>query len=390
MKKIIIVNNNMNLGGVQKALLDLLWAVQEEYDITLFLFSSTGEYMDKLPQKIKVVSCKSMFQCLGISQNESKSNPVLFLIRGLLAFLTKKWGKQTAMKLILMSQPVLTEKYDCAVSYLQNGGTHSFYGGCNEFVLQKIHADRKITFLHCDYRNCGANNLYNNVMYDQFDGIAACSEGCRKAFLEIFPEKENITMAVTNCHDYDRMIRMSQESPEVYDEDVTNIITVARLSAEKGIERGIGAVAEAVKRGYKACYHIVGDGIEREKLENLVKTLEIEHCVKFYGGTDNPYRYMKNADLLMVTSFHEAAPLVIDEALCLGVPVLSTETTSSQDMVLDRGIGWVCKNDQQSLNKMLVQILEKSEILGQVKERISSMECSNKQAVYEFRKVIEN
>lgn len=82
MKKIIIVNNNMKVGGVQKSLYNLLWGVSEEYDITLYLFSKSGEYIDHLPPNVQVQTCTSLFRFLGISQAESKNRLSDELTRG--------------------------------------------------------------------------------------------------------------------------------------------------------------------------------------------------------------------------------------------------------------------------------------------------------------------
>ena len=72
MKKLLIVNNNMHLGGVQKALVSLLAEIQDQYDITLFLFSAKGPYMAEIPERVKVITAKSLYRCFGISQAEAK------------------------------------------------------------------------------------------------------------------------------------------------------------------------------------------------------------------------------------------------------------------------------------------------------------------------------
>ena len=70
MKKIIIVNNNMKVGGVQKSLYNLLWEIHDQYDVTLLLFKQTGVYADQLPENVKVLECRSLFRLLGVSQGE--------------------------------------------------------------------------------------------------------------------------------------------------------------------------------------------------------------------------------------------------------------------------------------------------------------------------------
>lgn len=112
--------------------------------------------------------------------------------------------------------------------------------------------------------------------------------------------------------------------------------------------------------------------------------------VCFHGEQANPYRYMTHADLLLMSSFHEAAPMVIDEARCLNLPVLTVKTTSSREMVLDTGCGWVCDNDQKALNDCLVAVL--SDRPGLQKRR-SSLRCAvtdNTAAANQFIQMIED
>ena len=68
-----------------------------------------------------------------------------------------------------------------------------------------------------------------------------------------------------------------------------------------------------------------------------------------HGSQLNPYRYMKNAKLLLLPSYHEAAPMVFQEAIALEVPILTTDTTSAMEMVVNQGAGWVCGFDDESI-----------------------------------------
>ena len=124
----------------------------------------------------------------------------------------------------------------------------------------------------------------------------------------------------------------------------------------------------------------------RDELENM--SADMRDNVIFYGEQSNPYRYMKNADLLLLTSHHEAAPMVIDEARILGLPVLTTETTSSKEMVADAGCGWVCDNTQEALNKALSEIVGNREGLKELKEALISRATDNKTALEQFDSLI--
>ncbi len=389
MKKLLIVNNNMQLGGVQKALVSLLHEIKDQYDVTLFLFSPTGPCFSDIPEGIKIVTAKSLYRCFGISQAEAKkAGGILYLLRSIMAVITKFFGRGTAISLADLSQPNLKEHYDVAISYLHSGGRKSFYGGCNEFVLHKVNASKKVTFLHGDYSQCGANHPETNKLYRKFDLVAACSGGCRQSLLSVLPDMEECCVVVPNCHNYEKMIQDSKKDSMQYNNGSVNVLTIARLSAEKGVERGICAVAFAQKNGVDAYYHIVGDGAEREKLKIMCESLGLQGRVKFYGNQENPYRFLPNADLLLIPSYHEAAPLVIDEARCFGVPVLSTKTSSAEDMIIKRDLGWVCDNSQEAINEALANILKELSLLQKKKEKILQTECNNQQAVLAFHSIM--
>lgn len=385
MKKIIIVNNNMKVGGVQKSLYNLLWTLDGQYDVNLLLFSPVGEYMDKLPDNVKVLTCDSLFRLLGVSQAESKEK----LTRGALAALCRIFGRPAVMKLLLASQKMLPDHYDCAISFLQNGRKSNFYGGVQEFVLRRIHADRKVAFLHCDYSRCGANYLENNQLLKEFDHIAACSEGCKEIFCQTVPELAEKCVTVRNCHRYDEIRALAGETPVDYDPAACNVVMVSRLAHEKGIERAIAAVKHCKDNGVSVMLHIVGGGPMRSMLEETAQSAGLSTNVRFYGEQSNPYRYLTNADLFLMTSFHEAAPMVIDEASYLGVPVLTTRTTSSEEMVIRRDCGWVCDNTQQGIDEALLNVAKDAAALREKKAQLQSRSMDNSEAIRQFTALIE-
>ncbi len=388
MKKLLIVNNNMKVGGVQKSLYNLLWALEGRYDVSLLLFSPRGEYLDKLPPEVKLLPCKSLFRYLGLSQGECKRLPDR-LKRGFLAFLSRFLGRPAAIKLLLLSQKRLPEEYDCAISYLHNGNIRSFYGGVQEFVLKKVKSKKKVAFLHCDYRGCGGKHPQNDRILREFDCIAPCSEGCSRAFCRALPELEKRCRTVRNCHRFDEIQALAEEKRVAYDKNKINLLVVARLAHEKGVERAIEALAYAKKEGHCALLHIVGNGAMAEELRALAKALGLEQDVIFYGEQANPYPYMKNADLLLISSYHEAAPLVIEEAACLGLPTLSVETTSSREMVLEEGRGWTCENSREALNAALCRLLEREAFIKEKKQELLGSRADNARALHQFETLVE-
>ncbi len=379
----------MKVGGVQKSLYNLLWSLDEagQYDISLVLFSPVGEYRDKIPPNVKCIYTKSLFRFLGESQQEMRGADILK--RGVLVLLCRVFGRPAVMKLLLASQRMLPEEYDCAISYLHDGRRSSFYGGAQDFVLHRIRASKKIAFLHCDYRNCGGNYAENNCAMESFDRIAACSEGCRRAFIEVLPHLAEKCVTVRNCHRYDEIKSLSLEVSSFNSKERLNVITVARLSHEKGIERAVDAAAYCTSMGIPIALHIIGDGNMWCDLHDRVSRLHLEDKVLFYGEQRNPYPMMAEADLLVLSSYHEAAPMVIEEACCLGLPVLTVETTSSREMVTERGCGWVCDNSQEALNQAMAEVLRNESALNEMKNRVREQQVDNTIALSQFYNLIE-
>ena len=382
MKKLLIVNNNMKVGGVQKSLCNLLWSLNPaEYHVTLLLFSKTGAYLDDLPDTVDVIEETGPFRLFGKSQNEYTGMDAVK--RTCLALICRFFGRDTAVRLMRKRQPTVSG-YDCVISFLNNGPKEVLYGGAQDYVLYCTEADRKVLFLHSDYDRSGSHYPQNDRAVAQFDIIAACSEGCRRAFVAALPDLADRCVAVRNCHRYDTIRAMAQELVTPYSPDAIHAVTVARMTPRKGIDRAIRGVAAAREAGHPLVLHIVGDGPMRHSLQQLAEELAVADAVVFHGEVSNPYPYIKQADLMLLTSYHEAAPMVIEEARCLGVPILSTAIISTKEMVTEAQAGWVCDNDQAAINEMLCRVLADREGLTTVKQRLLTTPMDNRVALMQF------
>ncbi len=375
MKKILFVTNNLETGGVQISLLNLIREIHNDYDVTVCSFYLKENYRALLPDNVKLIGTKSPFRFFGVSQDELKNKPLEFILRFVWGVLIKIFGRTRIIPLMSVFQKTIGE-YNCAVSYLHEGHPKSIYGGCNDFVLRKVRAKKKVAWLHCDFEQCGANNSFSKKIYSQFDKIVACSDGCKDSFVRCMPEFADKCVSIRNCNDYANIIKLAGNGIE-YDKSVFNIVTVARLSKEKGIERAIEAVKYCIDRGLKINYHIVGSGVEELNLKKIVSDYNLDKDIIFYGNQINPYKYMVNADLFMLTSYHEAAPMVFDEAACLGLPVLATRTTSTDEMILKSNAGFVCDNAQSSITKALNEIILDCTSIRSIKQFILRKKYDN-------------
>ena len=386
MKKIIFVINNLETGGVQKSLLNLLNEIHNDYDITLLTFFGNNDMEKQLPSKVKVIKPNGAFRQLGLSAKHTKGKLFLYTERVFWILLTKIFGRSFSLKLMCLFKKK-HNGYDAAVSFIHEANQKSLYGGCNEYVLKMIDAKQKIGWLHCDFERSGANNAVSKKIYKELDTIVACSEGCRRSFIKCMPEYADKAFTVRNCNDYGQIVSLANENVK-YDSDYFNSVTVARLSEEKALERALTAVNNAINAGYKIKYHVVGSGDQKDFLTSKVSELRLEDHVIFYGNKQNPYPYVKAADLFLLTSYHEAAPMVFDESACLGVPVLSTETTSTDEMIISANAGYVCENSQEGINGALLNILSNPQELTKIRDGLKKQSFTNQNSLNTFDKIL--
>ena len=386
MKKILIVNNNLHLGGVQKALVSLLkeLACEPELEITLLLFYPHGVLTNQIPKNVCVMTPSVPFRCWGLTRLDHASF-LLHSLRAMFAAYTHMFGRTRALRFAYPFQKKL-RGYDIAISYLHSGAQNMFYGGCCEFVLRCVEAKKKVVFLHCDYEKIDADCADNTELYCAFDRIAACSGGCRNAFLRVLPQLASRTVVVPNCQDYAMLAEQNIAKPFVH--SPLRIITVARFGKEKGVLRAIRTISRLEERAEALRYDIVGNGIEFAEAKKLVQSLGLEKTVFLHGELSNPYSLMRVSDVLLIPSVSEAAPLVIGEAAALGVPTLTTETSSAREMVEQTGYGWIVENSEDGILHGIKWLLNSLDEIEIKKAFLGALQHNNRIALESFMELI--
>lgn len=119
------------------------------------------------------------------------------------------------------------------------------------------------------------------------------------------------------------------------DGNKVRILVVARLDPIKGLDGFLAAVARLSKHDKDFSVEMVGDGPERHNLEMMVRQLNLEERVTFYGvkSREEVAELMRQADLLALTSYWENQPVVILEALASGLPVLASQVGGIPEVV---------------------------------------------------------
>lgn len=358
MANIIFVISNMNLGGIQKSLLELLRALSKTtHKVSLYCCNPVGPFITEVPENIEIIHPSDYATITDLNAKECRKIGYRFyLLRYLLSAVTKLFGKAMPAKYICWRIGKLENKYDYAISYSQPLHDKQFCGLVNEIVLSCINAKKKITFLHCDFSAYGGNTLLNRNLYEQFDAIAAVSNSVGKVIKKIIPQIATKVFTIRNSFSAIDIINKSIDNPIEYNKIA--IVTVARISSEKGLIRCIPIIRKLHEEGYNFEWHIVGDGPLFREIKTLVIENELEKVIFLEGAQNNPYRFLKNASYLFLPSFHEAAPIVYDEAIALNIPVLTTQTLSA-DEIIGTEHGIVCENNEAGIENMLKLALDK-------------------------------
>ena len=381
--------DHLRIGGIQKSLVNLLKEIGEDYIITLYVFNLEGQYLTEIPSSVAIMEAPKVFSLLTLSQKGTIGLGVpYYILRFFLAGVTKLFNYRLPLYLLFKVQKKL-KGFDVAISFTQSHYYKEFMAGCNEFVLQRIDSATKLTFLHCDYQQYGGATPYNHHIYMQFDRIAAVSESCRRKFLSVVPELNEKVVTVYNANDYEEIWNLANNNTIRYTKENFIIVTVARLSKEKGILPCVKLFYNLRCLGFKVEWHIVGGGPLYEEIREEIKKYHLEEVIYLYGMQKNPYRYMKNADVFFLPSHHEAAPMVFNDAKFLQIPILTTDTTSAKELVEDFHAGWVCKGEESSLYQALLALVTSPKEVLRVKQELSKLKCSNQLTKQQFAEIVD-
>ena len=393
MIKIAMVMTSLNTGGIATSIKNLLVELSKRggYQIDLILFHTEEVDKKAVPDCVHIYTPGKVAELIAISQTEARNKGISYsMLRLFLGAICRTLGHGLAYRLIFAKSKKYGE-YDAAISCTQSGKLKSLYGGCNEFVLHNISAKQKIAFIHCDYVTYGINDKYSRKIYKQFDKIAAVSESVKKVFLREEPEFASKTFTVLNCYNFEQIKNGTNVNPYRYNPTVINFVTIARMGREKGHLRVLKGLCEAKKEGAKFLWHIIGGSEEEAPSDFVDKAIElgIYDNLVFHGNQVNPYKYLVNADFLLVPSYHEAAPMVYGEAFILGVPVLTTNTISAIEMVQNNKAGIVCENSDIGITDMLQRVLSNPSLLKKYRYNLKNYNGDNRLAIEQFINLIQ-
>jgi glycosyltransferase involved in cell wall biosynthesis len=206
--------------------------------------------------------------------------------------------------------------------------------------------------------------------YPQADEVFTCSEGVKEGLARFGVDRDRMRV-VYNPISLSEIHRAASASvPGASRDSTPTVITVGRLAHEKDHDTLLRAFA-ITRRRLKARLVLVGQGPLREELKALARELGISDSVVFAGWQENPFAWMANADLFVLSSRFEGFGNVVIEAMACGLPVVSTDCPSGPSEILANGEAGVLVPvaDVHAMADAICAVLEDDELREQLADK---------------------
>ncbi|MGL5616051.1 MAG: glycosyltransferase [Sarcina sp.] len=324
MKKVLIIQESLGGGGAEKVLNDILRGIDyKEYKIDLALIANNDDiYENKINKNVNI---KNFFPKLKIENKLFKKiyNQI------------KIWHVKYSY---LYLPRFLKDDYDIEIAFLEGPSTEIL-------ARRKNKNSKKIAWVHTDLTKLRRISFEKEKFaYSKMDKILAVSKEAKEKLLELYPENKDKVEVLYNLIDKDSVIKLGSEKLD-YNLGENTLIAVGRLNKQKRFDKLIKVHKALLEDNIKNNLIILGEGEERSNLENLITELKVENTVKLLGFKENPYKYIKNSEIYVMSSEVEGFSLVVAEALILGKAVVSTNCTGPLEILGDSEYGIIVKED---------------------------------------------
>jgi len=202
---------------------------------------------------------------------------------------------------------------------------------------------------------------FMRIFYPLSDAIICVSKGVAEDLIKIIKYKNKVEI-IYNPAQNNRIYELMEESvnhPYFLNPKIPIILAAGRLVRQKDYPTLFLAFKLIIKK-MPARLVILGEGSEREKLEKLVLQLGISENVVFLGYQKNPYKYMKNASIFVLSSIEEGFGNVIVEAMACGTPVVSTNCKSGPGEIIENNKNGILVpvGDYKALSEAIIRVFE--------------------------------
>ena len=310
-KKLLFVTTALWVGGIESALVNLLGELAADYDLTVALLRNDRALAPELPNGCRLLVAERDTWLTRLTEPPTAPSR---LHRALdWGFSALRWVEEG--RHVRQLARLTGRDYHRILIFSQNAAGVG---------LRAFPKEKPILFYH---QGSAPDRVKN---WNRCGKIVAVSEPLAEEMRSKFPELSEKVVAIPNILTGERVLRRGSEFDPGFPADTFNIVTVGRLHHDKGPDLAVEAAAILRDRGLNFRWYLVGNGPEEAHLGEKIQEYGLETAVILTGLRENPYPYMKNADLYVQPSRVEGWGLAISEARILGRPVIATDTLGAR------------------------------------------------------------
>ncbi|TYS60078.1 glycosyltransferase [Sutcliffiella horikoshii] len=395
-KKILFVLPSLDAGGGQKSLVNLLTQIDSQnFQVDLYLIKSEGLFFNSLPKDVRVIEptgsyltfskgfFPSIFSFIKTKDLKMIYFRIMLAIQNRL-YRNKNKAEQRGWKYLNHFFEPLPQRYDVAIGYLEKSSIY--------FTVDKVNAEIKIGWIHTNYSDSGMDSEVDFRYFNKLNHIVTVSEECAHSLRKEFPPYKEKIFTIENIVSKKMILSLAKQNSDlkIFDNQNINILTIARLSHEKGIDLAIKSCSELVKKMSNIKWFIIGEGPEKEKLKKLIKKLNLEKNFLLLGLKENPYPYLNKADIYVQPSRYEGKSLAIDEAKILHRPIVITNFETAKDQIKNNENGLVVAMNENGLTEGIMSIITNKNLKIKLESGLSKEKHSNEEEVEKLYSLINS
>ena len=346
MKSLLFLMPSLPGAGAEKVLIEILRHIDyTQYNVSLFLEYREGVYLQDVPDKVSIIALHGpnnlWFQRLHRRLVE----------RGWYAPFHELVYRRMFLSLLR------GKRYDTIISFME-GSAVKFHS----YIFDK--GKRNISWVHIDFQQKHWSlDFFRDAederqCYEKMDKIVFVSNDAKTGFDSLFHLSAEKYAVHYNIIDADRIRRLSQMCTAEQKNRFT-ICMLGRLNTQKRHDRAISVAKTLKELGYDFELWIIGDGELREKLENQIIEAGLQDVVKLKGFINPPYSMLAQADIFLNTSEAEGFSLVVAEAFCLGIPVVSTNVSGPRELLGDSEYGILTSQEEKDIASAVRTMMDK-------------------------------
>lgn len=359
-KKVAILLPWLKMGGTNKVALRFIKQLVNFCDITLILSQNIGELQSEVPDGVDII-IDEMKPFKEIFLEDIKRFRVIKIIKDFIYYAKVKTGKDNIDNykyLVARHSFISNSKFDCAISY---------HGQSPERLLNliyRVNADKKVAWIHGEMNFPKDQCTRMEKYYRKLDHYYFVSGPTMESFLKKINVNPAHCTVYYNPLDRNEILKMADFSMDLkFDKNVVNILTVGRISSEKGQDMVPAITRKLLDNGYSIRWYLVGDGEMRPEIEQLISKYGVQNEVILLGTKTNPYCFMKNCDIYVQPSYTEGYSTTICEAAILGKAIIGTSPSGGiKDQITDGKDGLIVDATINSLTNAVMKLIENEEL----------------------------